>query len=252
MTTRGSLLPLSLLTALLLVTSSALASPFLVIPEPRYGLLADAEEYAEVVPPADVSVGKRFYAQHLQTLQQHYLAVLGKHPPVYYFFCTVYYTPREDGFTEAEGFDMTPTTRSGLGGRMFSTNFLRVTMMEGFGRLSPPTSGGSTYIKYSGSWGYGTRPLGNRNNTLIDRTSAAVHRGNSLFGRGTPLQILDPQVYNCFGGTAFETADTGGGLYQSQIDLYWGEDDPLGPLNLFEAVSCPVAVRWIVPVMVVR
>lgn len=222
----------------------------LSLPEPQYGLLADPDEYATVVDPEQVSVGPQKFAEHYQRLQQHYFAVHGKHPPVYYFFCTVYFTPRETGFREDLGFDVTPDTRSALGGRYFPKSFIRATTVEGFGRMAKPTSRGSLYVKYDGRWGYGTRPLGNRNNTLLPRTSAAVHRGNPLFGKGTQLKIMDAQIYNCFGGTAFETADTGGGLFQSQIDLYWGEDDPLGPLNLFEPISCPIAVRWIVPVVV--
>ncbi len=231
---------------------SLTASPLLNVPEPRKGLFADPADFAQIGEPTAVSSGARTFSEHFNTLQQHYLAVDGKHPPVFYFFCTVYYTPRESGFTAERGFDTTPDTRSTLGGRKFAKSFLRATSMEGFGRMSRPTSRGSKYLKYDGRWGYGTRPLGNRNNTLIDRKSAAVHRSSRIFKKGIALKVLDPQIYNCFGGTEFETADTGGGLFQTQIDLYWGEDDPLGPRNLFEPVSCDVAVRWLVPVIVGR
>ena len=226
------------------------ASPLLIPDEPGEGLFADPDEFAKIGEARHVSVGPRTFSEHFKTLQQHYLAVDGKHPPVFYFFCTVYYTPRETGFTAERGFDVTPEWVRGLGSRTFPKNFVRATKMEGFGRMAKPASRGSKYLKYDGRWGYGTRPLGNRNNTLIDRKSAAVHRSSRIFRKGIPLHVLDPEIYNCFGGSEFETADTGGGLFTSQIDLYWGEDDPLGPNNLFEPISCNVAVRWVVPVIV--
>ena len=226
------------------------ASPLLAPPEPADGLLANPDAWCEIVPNANLSSGTRTFSEHWQTLQQHYLAVESKHPAVYYFFCTVYYTPRESGFTAERGFDVSPDGRSALGSRRFPKDFIRATTIEGFGRMAKPTSRGSNYVKYDGRWGYGTRPLGNRNNTLRDRASAAVHRQNRLFGKGTMMKVLDPHFFNSFGGSYFEAADTGGGLYKSQIDLYWGEDDPLGPLNIYEPASCHVAVRWVVPVIV--
>lgn len=235
-----------ILASLLGLVAPAAASPLLGIPEPREGLFDDPDTFASVSDPAEISVGARGYAAHFNMLQQHYLAVLGKHPPVYYFFCTVYYTPRESGFVGAKGFDMTPDTR--LKGKKFPKSFVNAVKVEGFGRLAKPSTGGSNYISYLGT--YYNRILGNRNNTLIDRTSAAVHSRNPLLRKGTALKILDPYVYNCFGGTDFECADTGGGLHRSQIDLYWGEDDPLDSLHIYEPASCPINVRWIVPVIV--
>ncbi len=120
--------------------------------------------------------------------------------------------------------------------------------MEGTGKLEKPGPNGQTYIDYLGN--YRKHSLGNRNNVLTARKSAAVHLRNPLFKHGTPLRVLDPQIFNTFGSTDFETGDTGGGLFKSQIDLYWGEDDPRDPLNIFRPASCDVAVRWIVPVIV--
>ena len=67
-------------------------------------------------------------------------------------FCTVYYTPLESGFTADRGFDMTMETRTGLGGRYYSKDFLRAVVVEGFGRLTEPYKG-MRYIKYDGRWG---------------------------------------------------------------------------------------------------
>ena len=167
-------------------------------------------------------------------------------PEVRRFFCTVYYTPKETGFTAAGGFDMTPETRTGLDGRKFARSFLRAVSVEGFGRLAEPFEG-KDYIKYDGRWGYAKRSLGNRNNTLVPRRSAAVHRRNPLFSKGRQITILDPDIYAALGTVDWRIADTGGGLHWWQIDLYWDEDDPLGPgIDIFRPKHCPLAVsRWI-------
>lgn len=44
---------------------------------------------------AAVSVGPHGYARHLRAVQRHLLAVDRRHPPIYYFFCSVYYAPRQ-------------------------------------------------------------------------------------------------------------------------------------------------------------
>ncbi|MEO0445687.1 MAG: hypothetical protein AAF191_06375, partial [Verrucomicrobiota bacterium] len=108
---------------------------------------------------------------------------------------------------------------------------------------------GKNYLNYQGK--YHPRILGNRNNTLQPRESIAVHRYNPLFGKGTRAWILDPELYHQFGAIRYQVGDTGGGLFRSQIDLYWGEDDPLGPgPDIWRPASCDVAVRWVVPVLV--
>jgi hypothetical protein len=231
---------------LLLTHGVASGSLLLAVPEPRSGLFADAEEFAKLGLNAETAVGPHGFSRHFNAVQQHYLALEGKHPPIHYFFCTVYYIPRETGFTEERGFDMRPDPR--LRGGKFGRSFARAVRMEGSGRLAQPGPKGEDYIDYLGK--YRKHPIGNRNNILTDRKSAAVHRHNPLFRHGTPLRVLDPHIFNTFGSTAFETGDTGGGLFRGQIDLYWGEDDPMGPLDLFRPASCDVAVRWIVPVIV--
>ena len=146
------------------------------------------------------------------------------------------------------GFNTTPATLRGLGGRKYGADFLKATYVEGFSRLAEPVRG-RPYLSYDGK--FHTRILGNRNNTLLDRESIAVHRGNPLFSKTTRTWILDPAMYNQFGATRFQVGDTGGGLFRSQIDLYWGEDDPLGPgSDIWRPASCDVAVSWIVPVLV--
>ena len=224
-------------------------SELLAFEMPREGFMEDADEFADVIPlRAVASEGLRTYSEALEDLYETYPG----RPETHYFFCTVYYTPLESGFVARRGFNVAPDGRGQLGSRKFPKDFLRTVIMEGYGRLAKP-QGTRNYIKYDGTWGYGTRSLGNRNNTLIDRDSAAVHRKHPLMGKGTRLLVMDPEIYNTFGGMRFEAADTGGGLYRSQIDLFWGEDDPLGPgADVYRPATCDVAVKWVVPVIIWR
>ncbi|NNM29952.1 MAG: hypothetical protein HKO57_10540 [Akkermansiaceae bacterium] len=240
----------SLSIALLAATGTAAAvdSFLLTAPEPREGLFRDVKEFATVGTLAHtVPDGPFTYAE---TLQHEWMQMKaeGRSPRLLYFFCTVYYTARESGFRAEENYDMKPETRSRLGGKKFPASFLRAVVMEGFGRMEKPV-GGKNYIKYDGRWGYGSYPLGNRNNKLRDRVSAAVHRKNRMFGKGTPFLILEPEIHRLFGNMRFEAADTGGGLFENQVDLYWGEDDPAGSSSIAMAASCPIGVWWIVPVV---
>lgn len=219
-----------------------LATPLL-----EEGLLESTGAFAEVVPPRYVAVeGVRPFTRVLKDVYDTFESL----PETHYFFCTVYYTPREGGFTEERGFNTTPGSLRALPGRKYPIDFVKATYTEGFGRLAESV-GSRPYLSYDGH--FHSRILGNRNNTLIDRESIAVHRGNPLFGKTTRTWILDHELYNQFGAVQFQVGDTGGGLYRSQIDLYWGEDDPLGPgADIWRPASCDVAVRWIVAVLVWR
>ena len=145
---------------------------------------------------------------------------------------------------------MTPETRPGLGGRKYARDFLRAVIVEGFGKLEEPVDG-KPYIKFDGRWGYDRRILGNRNNTLVPRVSVAVHRKNAAFEKNTRLRVLDPDVFSSLGSVEWRVADTGGGLYLWQADLYWGEDVPLGPgMDRFRPAGCPFAVKFWVPIAI--
>ncbi len=63
------------------------------------------------------------------------------------FFCSVYYTPKESGFTVERGFDATPITASGLRGRKYPRDFLLAIKKEGFGRINEPVDG-RNYIRW--------------------------------------------------------------------------------------------------------
>lgn len=211
---------------------------------PVAGLLEKPEDFASVVPPQAVPAeGLRFFTDMMRDLY----ATFAQPPESRYFFCTIYYTPLESGFDAARGFDLTPTVMKGSGGRKFAADFVRAVVMEGFGRLAEPV-GGKLYLAYSGR--LHQRILGNRSNELVPRESIAVNTKNPLVPSGRKVWILDPEVYNQFGAALYSVADTGGGLFRNQIDLYWGEDDPRGPgSGVARAASCDVAVKWIVPVL---
>ena len=91
-------------------------------PRPAEGLLEDPAKFADIVPPRAVPAeGLRFFTEMVRDLY----ATLAETPKSYYFFCTIYYTPLETGFDAARGFDMTPKTMKGSGGRKFPADFIR-------------------------------------------------------------------------------------------------------------------------------
>jgi hypothetical protein len=91
------------------------------------------------------------------------------------YYCTVYYTPRESGFTAERGFDDTRVTAPGLKGRRYPLAFLQAVKREGFGRLAEPVNG-LDYLQYAGGGRYrfAKAPLGNRGNVLVPRNSCAI------------------------------------------------------------------------------
>src|ERR1700757_794658 len=79
----------------------------------------------------------------------------------YFVVCTLYYTPKESGFTFERGFDATAVTKPGLAGRTYPRDFLRSVKKEGFGRIVTPVNG-RHYICYNGgdSYGFASHPTG--------------------------------------------------------------------------------------------
>lgn len=147
----------------------------------------------------------------------------------YFVVCTVYYTPKESGFTAERGFDVTPVAARGLKGRKFPRDFLAAVKLEGFGRINEPLNG-LNYIRYQGRgrYSFARQPLGRGTTVLVPRQSAAA-RGRKFLKPGQVLVVENAEIRKIFGSTEWTIADTGGGLRRWQLDLYWGEDDPLGP-----------------------
>jgi len=148
----------------------------------------------------------------------------------YFVICTLYYTPIESGFTSERGFDRRMETRRGLKGHTYPRDFLLAVRKEGFGRITQSVNGRS-YIRYNGggSFRFASYPAGRGTDRLIPRHSAATHRGQRGLTHGVELITKDPVVQKIFGSSHWTIIDSGGGLRRWQVDLYWGEDAPLGP-----------------------
>ena len=153
------------------------------------------------------------------------------HNGEYFVVCTLYYTPKESGFTFERGFDATPVTKSGLHGRRYPRDFLRSVKKEGFGRIVTPVNG-RYYLRYDGgSYAFASHPSGG-GGVLVDRYSAAAKLGQSELRRSAVVEMQSPAVQKVFGSNRWKIMDTGGGLRRWQMDCYFGEDEPLGPGKL--------------------
>ena len=64
---------------------------------------------------------------------------------------------------------------------------------------------------------------------LVARFSAATKLGQSVLRHGVIIETPSSTVKEVFGSTRWKIVDTGGGLRRWQVDLYYGEDEPLGP-----------------------
>jgi hypothetical protein len=154
------------------------------------------------------------------------------HDGEYFVVCTLYYTPKESGFTFERGFDATPVTKPGLGGRIYPRDFLRSVKKEGFGQITTPVNG-RHYLCYrgGGSFGFASHPTGG-GGVLVERYSAAIKSTQGRLRHGAIVETQSPDVQKVFGSTRWKIMDTGGGLRRWQIDCYFGEDEPLGPGKL--------------------
>src|ERR671924_346990 len=122
------------------------------------------------------------------------------HDGEYFLVCTLYYTPKESGFTFERGFDATPITKPGLRGRKYPRDFLRSVKKEGFGRITNPVNG-RHYIRYNGgdSYAYSSAPSGG-GGTLVPRFSAAAKSSGPL-RRGLVLETRAAEVQRVFEST---------------------------------------------------
>jgi len=154
----------------------------------------------------------------------------GGHAGEYFVVCTLYYTPKESGFTFERGFDATRVTKPGLHGHTYPRDFLQAVRKEGYGRISSAVNGRNYIRYYGGSYGFGGPPSGG-GGTLVPRFSAAARSSGPLH-RGSIFETAAPEVQRVFGSTRWKIVDTGGGLRRWQIDCYYGEDEPLGPGRL--------------------
>src|SRR2546427_9631061 len=115
------------------------------------------------------------------------------HNGEYFVVCTLYYTPKESGFTFARGFDATPVTKPGLHGRTYPRDFLRSVKKEGFGRIVTPVNG-RQYIRYNGgdSFALASHPTGG-GGVLVDRYSAAIRSSQGSLRHGAIVETSSPE-----------------------------------------------------------
>src|SRR5437764_5929391 len=150
------------------------------------------------------------------------------HNGEYFIVCTLYYTPKESGFTFERGFDATPVTKPGLHGQKYPRDFLRSVKKEGFGRIATPVNG-RNYIRYNGgdSSAFASNPTGG-GGVFVPRFSAALKLTQGSLRRGAIVETESADVDKIFRSNRWKIMDTGGGLRRWQIDCYYGEDEPLG------------------------
>ena len=150
----------------------------------------------------------------------------------HFFFCTIYYTPKESGFTAERGFDSTPVEAPGLRSRKFPRDFLLAVKKEGFGRINEPIDG-RNYIRWigDGRYAFAKAPVGRRGEVLIPRRSCAISSRNQFLHQHVTLLIKSQTLHDEIGNEEWFVCDTGSGVHPLQIDLYWGEDEPRGAVG---------------------
>jgi hypothetical protein len=148
------------------------------------------------------------------------------------FFCTIYYTPKESGFTAERGFDATFVAAAGLHGRKYPRDFLLAVKKEGFGRINE-TVDGRNYIRWMGDsrFAFAEAPVGRRGEILVPRRSCAISSRNKFLRQHTRLRIKSQTVNDETGSDEWFVCDTGPGVHPLQIDLYWGDDEPRGAIG---------------------
>src|SRR5216110_3698104 len=116
------------------------------------------------------------------------------HNGEYFVVCTLYYTPKEWGFTFERGFDATPVTKAGLHGRKYPRDFLRSVKKEGFGRITAPVNG-RYYIRYNGgdSYAFASHPMGG-GGVLVPRLSAAIKLAQGSLRHGAIVETESPDL----------------------------------------------------------
>src|SRR5439155_3272995 len=89
------------------------------------------------------------------------------------------------------------------------------------------------YIQYlgGGSYRFARAPLGSRGNVLVARKSCAISTRNGHLRQRLRLLLKSETIDEVTGNRDWEISDVGGGMHPLQIDLYWGEDEPRGPVG---------------------
>jgi hypothetical protein len=150
------------------------------------------------------------------------------------FHCTVYFTPREEGYTSRNGFRTEPVSLPGIPGRTFPRDFVKIVRTEGFGRLKRPI-GGKQYISSlaGGRWKLESKPVGRRMNPLVPLQSCAISIEGSRLRPGDWILIKSDRLPRALTEQPWRVDDVGAGVGRNQVDLYWGEDVSLDAKGSF-------------------
>lgn len=181
------------------------------------------------------------------------------------YTCSVYYVPKESGFTAAGGFEMTRETPKGMDSKYkFSHSFIKAVKEESFGRMVVPIDG-KKYLAYhpketiSGvsvpaHYDAQEKVLGVGGLSITPRVSCAINA--KLFPQNTKLITQLAAIKRIFGNDQWVVSDIGvltnkfNNSDSYQFDLYWGEDDPM-PNEPEAPKNCAYNITASIPVIVV-
>lgn len=147
------------------------------------------------------------------------------------FFCTVYYTPLESGFTSEATEEVSIKYKEGgsteEGVLILNSVFWEVVKTEGWGKLATAAHG-YEYIDYNG-W-LGSQPVGKANRPLVPKKSCAGWNKQFFVNskRCSKVTIDNVAVSGPFGNSDWDVVDVGGAVGKNHLDLYWGEANPRG------------------------
>ncbi|MBT9449219.1 hypothetical protein ICN84_03910 [Akkermansia glycaniphila] len=154
------------------------------------------------------------------------------------FQITVYYTPKEAGFTNFSEtqelecyFDDTKEKITLNILVKFWDTVSHKDYGEGFGKLANPPKRmkdgvevSYPYISYERA--LYEHPMGNSQNVLQDRISCAGNQQQFNIQSSSVRILLDSEYTKAFGTNEFVLDDVGSAVGENHLDLYWGEDNP--------------------------
>jgi hypothetical protein len=136
-------------------------------------------------------------------------------------------------------------TGAGLHGRKYPRDFLQAVKKEGFGRLSEPV-GEYNYIRWMSDnrFAFAAAPVGRHGEVLVPGRSCAVSTRNKFLRQHSRLVIKSPHLEEQIANTEWLICDIGPGVHPLQIDLYWGEDEPRGPIGRQRSRPRSIALEY--------
>jgi hypothetical protein len=145
------------------------------------------------------------------------------------FFCTIYFTPDESGFTPAKGFTQAQLAVENrtVDGKTVSAKkrFWERVRIEGAGRLQTAQHGHDYVGYWSNAYHFISAPKGTHNIDLVEKYSCATDR--NIIGRSWEIQTVNNHIEEVFGSSNWRGDDVGGAIQGYDIDLYFGDAEPL-------------------------